>query len=587
MQKGDGGWKDYRLSPPSAVRAFGSGKKRAVDCKATCEGDNPKQIDLLTVISMTSGPDGSVFIGDYNLIRRVSPDGRVKTVYTFASSQGSFHYDMKVSAVDNHLYLSHAERRQIWKFSLEDIDDDEYSGNFEHNNDNVVAGTGERCLPGAADACGDGRPAAEARLDYPKGIALATDGTIYISDSRNIRSVNSEGIISTLIGNYDHANGPPKPLPCESIFEASKVRLQWPTRLSLHPLDNTLHIVDDSMVLKLTADLRVEVVAGQSQMCHNNNNGNSLTDAAFAANGNLFISEKRPKPLKGRIRVIDQHGRSRVYFPRNCTSADCDGFEGDIAAVSVLPDGTLFAADNAALAVFEVKVDVPKVESDDAGEVNIADEAENEIYTFNRYGQHIFTSNLATKRRLYQFEYTKNTAFGLLSSVTDSLGNKITLQRDYTNRVKSIENTLGQKFIVGLSRLGFLESFRVDEKNAIRFSYDSGLIKSKRGALRQAQGNLYAFEYDDLGQLSHVLLPSGESFHLQSSMTEPACSSAGRRRNSSSASLPVPDPAICVTVSRGGGGIWRRFSVHQSGDVVLLRAALKGQQHTQNSILSC
>ena len=43
-----------------------------------------------------------------------------------------------------------------------------------------------------------------------------------------------------------------------------------------------------------------------------------------------------------------------------------------------------------------------------------------------------------------------------LTVVHDGLGNKLSLQRDYTNRVQSIENALGQKHAVALSRFGNL-----------------------------------------------------------------------------------------------------------------------------------
>lgn len=33
------------------------------------------------------GPDGSVYIGDYNLVRRLYPDGRLATVLQFKSKQ--------------------------------------------------------------------------------------------------------------------------------------------------------------------------------------------------------------------------------------------------------------------------------------------------------------------------------------------------------------------------------------------------------------------------------------------------------------------------------------------------------------------
>jgi hypothetical protein len=47
-----------------------------------------------------------------------------------------------------------------------------------------------------------------------------------------------------------------------------QAQLQWPTGLSLSPLDGTLHFVDDRLVLKLTDDLKVKVVAGTPLHCH-------------------------------------------------------------------------------------------------------------------------------------------------------------------------------------------------------------------------------------------------------------------------------------------------------------------------------
>ena len=89
----------------------------------------------------------------------------------------------------------------------------------------VVVGTGERCLPGDGGHCGDGGPADKARLAYPKGeridqnqtpeqgsksncaipgIAVAPDGTIYLADGANIRKVDENGIISTIVGHQHH-----------------------------------------------------------------------------------------------------------------------------------------------------------------------------------------------------------------------------------------------------------------------------------------------------------------------------------------------------------------------------------------------
>lgn len=49
-----------------------------------------------------------------------------------------------------------------------------------------------------------------------------------------------------------------------------QAQLQWPTGLSLSPLDGSLHFIDDRLILKLTADMKVKVVAGSPLHCHAN-----------------------------------------------------------------------------------------------------------------------------------------------------------------------------------------------------------------------------------------------------------------------------------------------------------------------------
>lgn len=42
-----------------------------------------------------------------------------------------------------------------------------------------------------------------------------------------------------------------------------QAKLRWPTELAINPLDNSLYFIDDHMILKLTKDQRLLVVAGQ------------------------------------------------------------------------------------------------------------------------------------------------------------------------------------------------------------------------------------------------------------------------------------------------------------------------------------
>lgn len=60
-----------------------------------------------------------------------------------------------------------------------------------------------------------------------------------------------------------------------------------------------------------------------------------------------------------------------------------------------------------------------------------------ELYVFNRFGQHIATKNILTGEVSYSFTYSVNTSSGKLSTITDTAGNKVFLLRDYSSQVSS------------------------------------------------------------------------------------------------------------------------------------------------------
>ena len=55
---------------------------------------------------------------------------------------------------------------------------------------------------GEAGFSPDGTPALQARLDQPYGLAVTTEGTIYVADSRNncVRRVTAQGLLETVVG---------------------------------------------------------------------------------------------------------------------------------------------------------------------------------------------------------------------------------------------------------------------------------------------------------------------------------------------------------------------------------------------------
>ena len=74
-----------------------------------------------------------------------------------------YKYYMTVSPVDGKLYISDHRSLRILRVktmgSVRDLT----------RNAEVIAGTGEQCVPGDTNRCGDGELAVHARLFYPKG----------------------------------------------------------------------------------------------------------------------------------------------------------------------------------------------------------------------------------------------------------------------------------------------------------------------------------------------------------------------------------------------------------------------------------
>lgn len=91
---------------------------------------------------------------------------------------------------------------------------------------------------------------------YFLGITVGADGKIFVADGTNIRQVDENGIITTLIGHQRHRSTW-RPMPCGGSnggggsMPINEVQLNWPTELSISPLDGSLHIVDDGVILKV------------------------------------------------------------------------------------------------------------------------------------------------------------------------------------------------------------------------------------------------------------------------------------------------------------------------------------------------
>ncbi|XP_041356776.1 teneurin-m-like isoform X3 [Gigantopelta aegis] len=538
LHKGDGTNIYIKEKPKKIVNILGSGQRRKLDCD-DCNG-KALENHLLAPVAMASGLDGSLYVGDYNFIRKLSPDREnVASILEMSTKSIPYKFYMTVSPVDGRLYISDFMSHKVIRVKtmgpVRELRD-----NFED-----VAGNGEECTPGEADLCGDGGKAINARLRHPKGIAINKEGVIYIADGPNIRQITSDGYITTLIGTQEQLRQW-TPMPCDDILSAERVSLKWPTALAVDPLDDTLHILDQSIILKLTKDYKLVTVAGRPPYCpprqtnflplgllNDDEQASSVADhvtlvspesITFGPHGDLYVVESDSHHIN-RVRVVTTDGRIHHYAGAkskcDCQKVACKCFDqkerlaaqalfSTPTSVTVTPDGIMHIADMGNLRVFSIVSELPVPNWKEQYEV-VSPETQ-EIFMFNRYGQHQYTISIMTNQYMYNFTYNVNSFYGKLVSVVDSAGNSIRINRRYDTQAENVVAPSGITCQLTMDNMRRLYRFTAPDNTTATFTYmaSTGLMESKH----TSDGKTFKYRYDAMGRLLTISQPTGEITRL-------------------------------------------------------------------------
>jgi len=531
LYKGDGTNIYLKDTPALIFTTMGDGSRRTVDC-SRCDGTALQQ-RLLSPFAIVSSPDGSLFLGDFNLIRRISSDGQVRTILKLNATSVAHRYYLAVNPQTGALYVSDPEAHRIME-----VIDIENPRDIE-NNWQTLIGSGIRCLPGDEDRCGDGGPARYARLIYPKGIAVSSEGNVYFADGTTIRMMDQKGSLVTLIKPHLQ-NNHWKPLPCEGTLSLEEATLRWPTELAVNPLDNSVHFIDDNIVMKVTENGHLKVVAGRPLHCSRprssffTNFASYTTLAspqaiAFSPTGELYVSESDSRRIN-RISVVGTDGRISLFAGKdskcNCQETSCNCFNANnnlaihsqfrfISGLTATPDGSIHICDQTNYRIRTIRNRIPNINADQQYEVHSPESQE--TYVFNRFGLHMATKSIATKEVLFIFAYSVSTSTGSLVSVTDSTGGKINIIRNYAGQVESIENAARQKFSLKVDRKHMLRSFIYAHNNTVEIDYyrSSELLRSRR----DSSGKTYMYDYDINGRVEKAITPTGGIIHLKSDIS--------------------------------------------------------------------
>ena len=249
--------------------------------------------DLYLVSSVERGPDGRVWIMDFNnqRLRRIDDDGVMETVVG-----NGFHAfaDVSVPILDSPLENP--------------IDFDFYADGrcvFVSYHDPRVLFVGDdgqlHALAGAADGVlgtegneGDGGPATEALFIQLDGIAVTDNDTVYVSDSlaNRVRRIQ-DGMIETVAGTGEQAySGDGGP--------ATEAALHWPSALALDA-EGGLYIAEtqNHVIRYLATDGTISTFAGTGAQGYGGDEGPATAamldqpyGLAVDEDGSVFISDR-------------------------------------------------------------------------------------------------------------------------------------------------------------------------------------------------------------------------------------------------------------------------------------------------------
>lgn len=528
---------------PSVVSSImGNGRRRSISCPS-CNGQAEGN-KLLAPLALACGADGSIFVGDFNYIRRIFPSGNVTSVMElrnkdFRHSNNPAHrYYLATDPVTGQLYVSDTNSRRIYRPKM-------LSGARDLiSNGEVVAGTGEQCPPFDEARCGDGRKATEAQLLGPKGIAVDKNGLIYFVDGTMIRKVDRNGIISTVLGSNDLTSA--RPLTCDTSMHIRQVRLEWPTDLAINPMDNSIYVLDNNVVLQITENRQVRIVAGRPMHCQVPGIEYTMgkravqtmlegaTAIALSYSGVLYIAETDEKKIH-RIRQVSTDGEITHLAGalsdcdcKNDANCDCyqtgDGYAKDArlncpSSLVVSPDGTLYVADLGNIRIRAIRRNQPPTGSLASGpsSYEVASPASQELYVFDTNGTHQFTMSLVTGDYKYNFSYSNEED---VTAVTDSSGNTLRIRRDTNRMPVRVVAPDNQVIWLTIGTNGGLKTLTAQGQELVLFSYhgNSGLLATKSIQI----GWTTFYDYDSEGRLTNVTFPTGVVTNLHGDMSSGA-----------------------------------------------------------------
>jgi len=298
---------------------------------------------------LATDPAGNLYIAEGDLVRKVDTNGIISTVagsFTYqgvAGGDGGPATDARISpedvAVDTagNLYIADFFARRIRKVDPDGII-------------TTVAGNG------LAGFSGDGGPATSAQINRPAGVAVDSQGNLYIADNENyrVRKVDTAGTISTFAGTgIRGTSGDGGPATAALLADPRDIAFDE---------DGNVFLADTYgyRIRKVDASGTISTFAGKGQY-GNGGDGGPATEAqmlafdlAFDGAGNLYFADSwldKVRRIDGQGVVTTVAGNGFTHF-RGDGGPALDAQVHGIQRVAIDPvSGSLVFADSGSMRV--------------------------------------------------------------------------------------------------------------------------------------------------------------------------------------------------------------------------------------------
>ncbi|MGD9234231.1 MAG: hypothetical protein PVH67_10255, partial [Desulfobacterales bacterium] len=376
----------------------------------------------------------------------------------------------------------------------------------------TVAGNGNQGFNG------DGGPAVDASLYLPQTVAVDSEGNIFIADgpNRRIRKVDTSGIITTVAGNGNQGfSGDGGPAVDASLNNPYGVAVDSEGNIFIaDEFNNRIRKVDISGI--------ITTVAGNGNQGFSGDGGSAVDarlyyplSVAVDNDGNIFI----PDYFNNRIRKVNTSGIITTVAGNGNQGFSGDGGPAVDASlyyplsVAVDSKGNLFIADEFNNRIR--KVGGPAIFNDymTAGDISFAEE--NGLgHIMSSTGLHKTTIDLDTGTILREFGYDGNNN---VISITDQFGNQSTITRDENGMPTSIISPDGLTTQLTINVANHLTRITYPDGSFYSFEYTpDGLMTAET----EPEGNRFYHTFNYRGKLTDAT--DEESGHWQFTRTASA-----------------------------------------------------------------